>query len=419
MHPTDNTYDAIIIGARVAGSPTAMLLARQGYRVLAVDKATFPSDTMSTHMIQQHGVARLKRWGLLDAIVEAGTPPARNATFDFGEFTLSGRTHDYRGADAIYNPRRTVLDKILVDAARDAGAEVREGFSVKELIVEDGVVRGIRGRNADGTFAEERARIVIGADGKHSVVARTVGAQSYNEKPAASFCYYAYYSGLGIDAISVHDRPDRIVVVFPTNDGQTLIGMQGAIRDFHDFRSDIEGNFQRTLDLVPEVAERVASGRRESRLLGTADFDNFFRVPYGPGWALVGDAGYHRDAMLGQGISDAFRDAELLAGALGDAFSGDRPIEDALADYQQQRDEAVLPMYELVTEMATLAPPPPESAQLMFAMQGNQRQIDRFIATISGAIPVQEFFSEENVAAIMHEAAERAEADRTPAIAAM
>ena len=169
-------YDAIVVGARCAGSPTAMLLARAGYRVLLVDRAGFPSDTLSTHYIHQPGVARLRRWGLLDRVVATGCPPARRMTFDVGPFALSGAPTPADGADAAYAPRRYLLDQILLEAASAAGAEVRERFSVGELLIEDGRVTGIRGRQAGGATVTERAAIVIGADGMRSRVARAVGA---------------------------------------------------------------------------------------------------------------------------------------------------------------------------------------------------------------------------------------------------
>src|SRR5437667_4168951 len=159
----NTAYDAIIVGARCAGSPTAMLLARKGYRVLVVDRATFPSDTVSTHVMHPLGVAALVRWGLLDRLVATGCPPIHTYTFDFGPFTLSGApgTAD---APVAYCPRRTVLDKLLVDAAVAAGADVREGFTVAEVTFDDGHVVGIKGHSKGGNAVEERAKIVIGAD---------------------------------------------------------------------------------------------------------------------------------------------------------------------------------------------------------------------------------------------------------------
>src|SRR5688572_11549424 len=175
-------WDSIVVGARCAGSPVAMLLARKGYRVLVVDRATFPSDTISTHVVHPLGVAALERWGLLDRLIATGCPPIHTYAFDFGPMTISGSpgTDD---SPVAYCPRRIVLDKLLVDAAAEAGAEVREGFTVDEVLIENGAVVGIRGHSKDGKTVTERARVVVGADGRHSHVAKAVQPEHYNEKP--------------------------------------------------------------------------------------------------------------------------------------------------------------------------------------------------------------------------------------------
>ena len=175
-------YDAVVVGARCAGSPTAMLLARKGYKVLVVDRATFPSDTLSTHVLHPPGVAQLMKWGLLDRLTATGCPPIDTYGFDFGSFTLSGAPGTAESPVA-YCPRRTVLDKLLVDAASEAGAEVREGFTVDDIVIDDGRVVGIRGHAKDGRSVTEHARVVIGADGRYSHVAQAVDVQQYNERP--------------------------------------------------------------------------------------------------------------------------------------------------------------------------------------------------------------------------------------------
>src|SRR5262245_8686804 len=218
MTQTSKTYDAIVVGARCAGSPTAMLLARKGYDVLVVDRSTFPSDTLSTHLIHAPGVAALQRWGLLDQVLATGCPPVEGYSFDFGLFTIKGSPRPFDGTAVGYAPPRTVLDKILVDAAGAAGAEVREGFTVDDVIVEDGVVVGIRGRDAGGASVVERARIVIGADGRSSHVAKTVEHERYNEKPNLQWSYYTYWSGLPCDGMETYIHPDRGWALLPTND---------------------------------------------------------------------------------------------------------------------------------------------------------------------------------------------------------
>ena len=155
------------------------------------------------------------------------------------------------------------------------------------------------------------------------------------------------------------------------------------------------------LESMGDLAERVRGGKREERYVGTADVPNFFRKPYGPGWVLLGDAGYHKDPYTAQGISDAFRDAELLAGALDDGLGRRRPLEDALASYEQTRNEKVMPMYDLTCQLATLAPPPPEMQQLFGALQRNQADTNSFLGVMAGGTRASEFFAPENVRRIV------------------
>jgi 2-polyprenyl-6-methoxyphenol hydroxylase-like FAD-dependent oxidoreductase len=392
-------YDAIVVGARVAGSPIAMLLARKGYDVLLLDRATFPSDTISTHLVHPPGVAALQRWGLLDSVAATGCPAINTYAFDFGPFTLSGAP----GADGAvsYGPRRTVLDKLLVDAAAEAGAEVREGFSVESMVFEDDQVSGVRGHSKGGRTITELARVVIGADGRHSLVAQAVHPRQYHEKPALLAGYYAYWSGLPMNGrFETYVRPSRGMAAWPTNDDLTVVIAGWPYAEFEANKKDIEGNLAKTYDLAPSFAERLQAGTRETRFVGAA-VSNFFRKPFGPGWALVGDAGYNKDFITAQGIDDAFRDAELCATALDETFTGAGSFDAAMADYQTRRDAQVLAMYEFTTELATLEPPPPELQQLLAAMPGNQEAMDGFARVNAGVTSPAEFFSPANVEKIM------------------
>jgi 2-polyprenyl-6-methoxyphenol hydroxylase-like FAD-dependent oxidoreductase len=388
----DNMYDAIVVGARCAGAPAAMLLARKGYKVLVVDRATFPSDTVSTHLLQPEAVAALKRWGLLDRVVETGVPPIHTYSFDFGPFVLRG-SPAIDGVPATYAPRRTVLDKILVDAAREAGAEVREGFSVQDVLFEDGTVTGIAGHGQGGSTITEKARVVIGADGLRSKVAAAVRPEQYNEKPALLCGYYSYWSGLPMNGVSeTHVLPNRGFAAWPTNDGLTLIICGWPQREFEANRDDIEGNVMKTLAMVPEFSARLAMAKREERFAGMF-VPNYFRKPYGPGWALVGDAGYNKDFITAQGIQDAFRDAELCVNAVDEAFTGKRHFYAAMAEYQSRRDQHVAGTYELTTMLATIEPPPPPMAAILAAAAGNQEAMDAFMRVAAGVAPPSSFFS--------------------------
>jgi 2-polyprenyl-6-methoxyphenol hydroxylase-like FAD-dependent oxidoreductase len=394
------TYDAIVVGARCAGSPTAMLLARKGYRVLLVDRATFPSDTVSTHLIHPPGVAALARWGILDRVAETGCPPIDTYDFDFGPFTISGRPGTPE-APAAYAPRRTLLDALLLDAAREAGAEVREAFTVESLVLDDGRVVGIRGHAKGGATVTERARVVVGADGRYSLVADAVRAEEYDRKPKLLAGYYSYWSGLPLEGRCGNwIRPDRGFAAWPTNDGLTLVIAGWPYREFEANRSDVEAHFQATVDLAPGFAERLRTATREERFVGAA-VRGFFRTPYGPGWALVGDAGYNKDFITAQGINDAFRDSELCAAALHEALSGARSFDDALGGYQATRDAHVRAIYELTAEFASLEPPPPELQHVLAAVHVNQPAMDDFARVVAGMLSPAEFFSEENVGLIM------------------
>lgn len=387
-----NAFDVIVVGARCAGSPVAMLLARKGYRVLLVDRATFPSDTISTHVVHPRAVAALARWGLLDGLHATGCPPIHTYSFDFGPFTISGSpgTPD---SPVSYCPRRTILDKLLVDAAAEAGAEMREGFTVDEILVEDDRVCGIRGRSKNGSSMSERARVVVGADGRFSLVAATAHPRQYNEKPPLLSAYYTYWSNLPVDGrFETYIRPRRGFAAAATHDGLTLTVGGWPYSEFETNKKDVEGTFLRMLDLAPQFAARVRGARREAPFAGAAVL-NYFRKPFGPGWALVGDAGYNRDPITAQGINDAFRDAERCVTALDEALTGGRPFDDAMQAYQEDRDQHVMAMYEFTCQLATLEPPPPQMQALFASIVGNQHAMDRFVQMNAGTISPTEFFS--------------------------
>jgi flavin-dependent dehydrogenase len=397
MDVTASAFDVIVVGARAAGAPTAMLLARKGYRILLLDRATFPSDTMSTHLIHAPGMELLQRWGLADPVVASGCPPVTAYRLDVGPFAIVGAPRGTTTAPHAFAPRRIILDAILVDAAVESGAELREGTSVDGLIVDDGLVRGIRGRNGTGRRFEERARVVIGADGVHSSVARWVGAAITHEVPALEALYYAYWSGFPTDGeFQLYQRGERGFGVIPTNDDLTAVVVTWPVYEYGANRKDLLGNYLRAFDAEPSLAARVRAGRRETRLVG-AKMHNFYRRSHGPGWALIGDAGYHKDAVTAQGITDAFRDAELIASALDDAFTGHRTQDDALAGYERTRDGSTRAMFDLTCQLAANDPPSEAEAEL-FALIADREEASRdFVSVLAGTMPVEAFFDPRNI----------------------
>lgn len=350
-------------------------------------------------------MAALERWSLTKRLRSTGCPPFTKYAVDFGPFTIAGPLRPVDGTAYSLCPRRIVLDKMLVDAAVLAGAELQEGFAVDEILFEKGAAVGVRGHLKDGVAATYRASVIVGADGRHSLVAKAARAECYAERPVLCVCYYAYWSGFPTDHFEGYVRPRAAFAFVPTNDGQVMGIISWPRADFDAIRTDIERHFLREIEQVPAVHDRVQSAKRETRFVGTADLPNFFRKPYGPGWVLIGDAGHHKDPITAQGIGDAFRDAEAMAAYLHDVLAGSRDFDEAMAAYQRERDAQALPKYDLTCQFANLEdPPPPEMQQLLQAMSGNRAAMSDFLSTLAGVIPPPEFFAPDNVGRIMAQA---------------
>jgi 2-polyprenyl-6-methoxyphenol hydroxylase-like FAD-dependent oxidoreductase len=380
--------DVIVVGARCAGSPTAMLLAQLGYRVLLLDRASFPSDTVSTHLVTLPGVARLDRWGLLGRVAASGCPPISRMTVRLGDVRLVGSPSAVDGVAGQYCVRRTTLDTILVEAALEAGAELREGFVVREVLFDGARVVGVRGRGPNGVETVERASLVVGADGVHSAVAEAVQARRYAEALSLTWCCYAYWAGVALEGAEMHISDRRAFCAFPTNDDLVCLSVAWPAAEARQFRSDVEGNFIGTLEArAPRLAGEVRNGQRVRPFVGTADLPNFFREASGPGWALVGDAGHHQDPLLAAGIAGAFRDAELLAEAIDAGLGGGEVLGGALAGYEERRNRAAMPGYELNARLASLDPPP-DLVQRAREASASQAETDRFLGVLCGSVPV-------------------------------
>ncbi|MDG6101358.1 NAD(P)/FAD-dependent oxidoreductase [Dactylosporangium aurantiacum] len=380
-------YDVIVVGARPAGAATAVLLARRGLKVLLVDRARFPSDTLSTHQVQPAGIDRLRRWGLLDGLLAAGTPVTERVRFDVGGTVLAG---GFPQGGTLCSPRRTVLDTLLVDAARQAGAEVVEGFHVAGLTRDGtGRVDGIRGR--DG--GEHHAPVVVGADGKHSLVAKEVAAPVLRAAPARTVASYAYWEGVELPQGELYHRPGRAVAAFPTNDGLTMVYAAAPVEEFGAWRTDVEGHLLAAVDGCGDLGARVRAGRRAERLRTTIDLPNVVRRAYGPGWFLAGDAATVMDPVTAQGISNALADAELLADTIAEGRGGEA--------YQRARDEARLPLFELTIGLARLRPPRGLARLFLRAAARRRASTEQFLGVFAGTVPVRTFRRPGNVARIL------------------
>jgi menaquinone-9 beta-reductase len=342
-------YDVIVVGARCAGAAAGMLLARQGLRVLVVDRTRRGADTLSTHALMRPAILLLDRWGLLDAVRRAGTPPIETSTFHYGDDVVSIDIDPSPGVDALFAPRRTVLDPIVVDGAEVAGADVRFGASVQALLrAPNGRVRGVRLRLDDRTF-EIGADLVIGADGMRSTVSQQVEAPITAEGSYASCTVYAYYEGLRRPGYHWHYRPGVAAGTIVTNDGQTCVFVAAPSRRFREeLRHDLRGGFSRVLaEAAPDLAAEVRPLRMRGSLHAHPGRVSHLRRCHGPGWALLGDAGYYKDPLTAHGITDALRDAELLARAIA------RFGLDDLTSYERERDDLSLEFLHATDRIAS------------------------------------------------------------------
>jgi flavin-dependent dehydrogenase len=356
-------YDVAVVGARAGGGALALLLARMGHQVVVLDRAAMPSDTLSTHSIARSGVVQLHRWGLLDEVLATGAPAIRQVTFHAGGESLTRAVKDRAGVDLLVAPRRHVLDAVVARAAADAGAEMRLGVTVTGVRRDTtGRVTGLNARGVDGSAVDVGAEVVVGADGLRSLVARSVGARLVESRPAGGATSYAYYGGIPWSGIEFFVAERGFAGVFPTNGGEACIWVCVPADDALGARRQAgspTAGFELALERVaPALAACLRTARRTSPVRGAVRLPNQVRQAFGPGWALAGDALYHRDPITGHGISDAYRDAELLAGALEPALRGERPLAAALADYQRRTDEARREIFDITCALADFPPVP-------------------------------------------------------------
>jgi 2-polyprenyl-6-methoxyphenol hydroxylase-like FAD-dependent oxidoreductase len=270
---------------------------------------------------------------------------------------------------------------------------------VRELVVEGGRVIGIRGLENGSAPVEERSKVVIGADGVNSLVARNVRAQTYYDTGSLTCAHYAYFGGIRDQddqaALYVLDEERRFIITFPTNDGLDVVFVFWPNEEARQVQANVDGAFHKVLDLVPDLAARVRSGQRESNYRGTNALPNFFREAHGPGWALIGDAALHRDPITAQGITNAFNHAHLLAEELGAAFNGDKPLHLALSNYDHRQFEQLKPMFDYTVQYAQLQPLASAARAMLAALAHDQNATNAFIGAFIGSVQLKDIFPAE------------------------
>ena len=363
-----SSYDVVVVGARAAGAATAMLLAQAGLHVLVVERSAPGSDTLSTHALMRGGVMQLHRWGLLDTIIEAGTPAIRRTSFSYADERIDITIKPSHGVDALYAPRRTLLDATIARAAGEAGADVRFHTTVTGLLRDHGRDRitGVRLQTADGRVHEARAALVIGADGIRSIVANGTAAAVRRQGRHMSAVTYGYWSGLETTGYEWVFRTDACSGVIPTNDGRTCV-FAGA-RPERIGRGGV-GTIEEIIARGdPALAERLARAQPPTGTRTWAGHRGYLRQAHGPGWALVGDAGYFKDPISAHGLTDALRDAELLARAVIAGFGDDARMTEYLDEFEALRDRLSITLFETVDRIASNEWDDAEIAQLLIQL---------------------------------------------------
>ena len=395
-------YDVIVVGGSVSGAPTAMLLARQGYNVLLVDKSTFPRDANSNHLIWPRGMSYLNRWGLADHILKS-SPHQKNIEINIEGINLGGSVplqdikqrflklhgNDDGVIDYYCAPRRYFLDEYLLNASKDSGVDVREGVTFKKTIVEDGRVTGIVARKAKGEEFQAKAKIVIGADGRFSNLAKDVGAKTKNYRELSTFAYYSYFSNINKEYALIHKRGRLGTAIVPTQNNTHMVLAYGPTAWWNDFKKDAEKNFFDTFRFcAPDIAPLVENGHRTENFKASAIMPSFQRELFGPGWALVGDAASFKDPVSAIGITHGFRDAELITSFLHRTLSGEMSMESALAQYQEVRANDYEDYFDFVCKNAEMNSYSKEELKYLYSIKDNKKMIDAMISQLADTLPL-------------------------------
>ncbi len=412
--------DAVVVGARCAGSAAAVALARAGRRVVAIDRASFPSDTLSTHMLWPGGVAELKRLGALERVEALGAPRLPEALAGWNGHEIRGGYTPVEGIDYALCVRRPGLDRALVDTARAAGAEVRERCAASALVHRDGRVAGVRYRDADGGEGELQAPLVVGADGRRSLVARELEAEEPGlAQESGRGCYFAYWEDAqprwrGVAAQWRHG--EELVTAFPCDGGLLMVLLMPPVDRAAAFKRDLDGEYERTVAAVPELATRLAGCERRSKVRHTPMTTSYFRRSAGRGWALAGDAGHFKDPVTAQGIRDAVRFGRLLGEAVAPHLSDERELDAALSSWERRRDRECLEAYQWTNLVGRAEPMNPIEAELYRVGAGDRALARSFLDVFARTIPPADVMTTRRLARLTTRALARPGADRPAAL---
>lgn len=396
------TFDIIIIGGSVSGAPTAMLLARYGYKVLLIEKSIFPRDTNSTHFIWPRGMSYLNRWGIADFILEA-TPHYKNLELNIEGISLKGcipikdlrerfiHLHDNDNGviDYYCGPRRYFLDHHLLNSAKKAGAIVREKTSYIAIISEDNRVTGIVATKLNGSTFEAKAKIVIGADGRFSRFARDVGAKFTDYRELSTFAYYGYFSGINREELAIHKKGQFGTAIFPTLNDTQMALVYGPTSLWELFKKNAEQNFFTIFNFcAPEIAPLLKPSNRTEKFKACGKMEAFQRKNHGPGWALIGDAGSFKDQVTAMGITHAFRDAELITTYIHHALTGKIEMDESMKQYQHVRNKDYSDYFDLVCKTAEMNYYSLDDLKYYHSIKNNQQMIDQLISQFGDTLPV-------------------------------
>lgn len=368
--------DAVVVGARCAGSATAATLAREGRRVIALDSTRFPSDTLSTHLLWPAGVAELSRLGALDAVTELGAPRLTKAFAAGSGYAITGEFPQVNGIDYTLCVRRSGLDHALVRTARAAGADIRVKCRVTALVWDGGRCTGVRYTGSDGRPAEIRAALVIGADGRHSTVAKLAGALNpYESAPSGRDCYFAYWRDASTewrDTAAQWRVGADLGTAFPCDDGLLLSLVQPPAESDPLRPGDAERRYATALDRLPALRERLRGCEQVGRVRSATDIVSYFRRSSGPGWALPGDAGHFKDPVTAQGIRDALHYGRLLAETVAPVLDDPVRLDRAVAAWERRRVRECREIYHWTNRLARGTDMSPLEVELYRAATGDQ-----------------------------------------------